>query len=167
MRRGRQGVWPAAALLAVTAVACAAPAPAAAPAAPQVPAGCERYLTVPEVQDTMGRPVRAVLSDNGEDCEFQLGTPADGAALLIIMDLGSAAADLPGLRAVDLDHLPAHGAEISSYYEAAGGRETLVALSGSAFYELVATSEPTAGGTGLVDVRPRLVGLAKKVAGRL
>jgi hypothetical protein len=132
-----------------------------------VPPGCERYLTVPEIEQAMGRPVRAVLSDNGEDCEFQLGTPADGASLAIIIDIGSHTADLPGLRAVNLDVLPPHGEQISSYYEVADGRETLVALSGAAFYELIATSEPTGGGTALTDLRPKVVGLAKTVATRI
>jgi hypothetical protein len=147
------------------AMACAAAPPQ--PAALQVPAGCERYLTVPEVQQAMGRPVRGVLSDNGEDCLFQLGVPEDGATLGLIVDIGSHTADLPGLRAVNLDVLPPHGAQISSYYEVAAGRETLVALSGAAFYELIATSEPTAGGTPLTGLRPELVGLAKKVATRI
>jgi hypothetical protein len=165
MRRGTAAVRLGLAVSAVSAVvSCAADPP---PAAPTVPAGCERYLTVAEVQQAMGRPVRAVLSDNGEDCLFQLGAPQDGASLAIIIDIGSHPADLPGLRAVDLDVLPPHGPQISSYYEVDGGRETLVALSGAAFYELISTSEPGAGGTPLTGVRPQLVGLAKKVATRI
>jgi hypothetical protein len=105
--------------------------------------------------------VRAVDSDNGEDCRFRLGPPEDETSLAIIVDVASYPADLPGLRAVDLDALPARGPRIASYYEVTGGRETLVALSGGAFYKLVATSRATSG------LRPQLVSLAKKVASRL
>jgi hypothetical protein len=165
MRRGTAVRLGLAALAASAVVACGAePAP---PAAPPVPDGCERYLTVAEVQQAMGRPVRAVLSDNGEDCLFQLGIPEDGTSLAIIVDIGSHPGDLPGLRAVNLDVLPPHGEQISSYYEVADGRETLLALSGAAFYELIATSEPVGGGTALTDLRPKVVGLAKKVATRI
>jgi hypothetical protein len=168
MARRIAAVSPAAALVAVvavTAVACGSAPPE--PAAPPVPAGCERYLAVPEVQQAMGRPVRAVLSDNGEDCLFRLGAPEDGASLAIVVDIGSHGADLPGLRAVDLDALPPHGERIASYYEVGAGRETLLALSGEAFYELIAESHPTGGGTALTGVRPRLVGLARMVASRI
>jgi hypothetical protein len=165
MRRGTAVRLGMAVLAVSAAMACGADPPA--PAAPPVPQGCERYLTVPEVERAMGRPVRAVLSDNGEDCLFQLGTPEDGASLAIILDLGPHPEDVPGLRAVDLDALPPHGERISSYYEVADGRETLVALSGAAFYELIATSEPTGGGTALADLRPKVVGLARTLASRL
>jgi hypothetical protein len=145
------------ALAALTACAPSTPGPAAL----QVPPGCERYLTVAEVQEALGRPVRAVDSDNGEDCRFRLGPPEDETSLAIIIDIESHAVDLPGLRAVDLDALPPHGPQISSYYEVTGGRETLLALSGGAFYKLVATSRATPG------LRPQLVALAKKLASRL
>jgi hypothetical protein len=170
MRRGtaavRRGLAGTAASAAVALAGCAA-APPPAPAAPVVPPGCERYVTVPEVARAMGRPVRAVLSENGEDCLFELGIPEDGASLALIVDIGSHAADLPGLRAVDLDVLPPHGAQISSYYEVGDGEETLVALSGAAFYELIATTRPTGPGTPLTDLRPKVVGVAKTVASRI
>jgi hypothetical protein len=146
--------------------ACAAPA-VQGPAALQVPPGCERYLTVGDVQEAMGRPVSAVLSDNGEDCQFVLGPAEDGASLSIIVDIPAGSADLPGLRAVDLRALPPHGPQVSSYYEVLDGRETLLALSGTAFYKLVATSRSTTAGTEATGLRPSLVALARKVAARL
>lgn len=154
-----------AAVVAAASVACG-PVAGAGSAALQVPPGCERYLTVADVEAAMGRPVAAVLSDDGEDCRFVLGAPGDAASVAVIVDIPPGSADLPGLRAVDLDALPPHGAQIASYYEVGAGRETLLALSGEAFYELIAESHP-AGGSAPAGVRPRLVGLAKTVATRL
>jgi len=157
-----------AAAVAVTAVlAGCAPPGAADPAAPPVPPGCERYLRVADVEEAMGRPVRAVSSADGEDCQFQLGEPDDGASVALIVDIAPGTADLPGLRAVDLDQLPPHGPQIASYYEVRDGRETLLALSGTAFYKLDATSRATPGGPANTELRPRLIALAKKVAARL
>ncbi|MCO1659257.1 hypothetical protein [Pseudonocardia humida] len=136
-------------------------------AALQVPPGCERYLTVADVEEAMGRPVRAVLSENGEDCRFQLGEPAAEESVAIIVDIAPGSPDLPGLRAVDLDNLPPHGPRISPYYEVLDGRETLLALSGVSFYKLVATSRSTTAGTAATGLRPSMVAMAKKVATRL
>lgn len=155
-----------AAAVVAASVACA---PEAVPesAALQVPPGCERYLTVADVEEAMGRKVGAVLSDNGEDCQFVLGAAEDGASVAVIVDIPPGSPDLPGLRAVDLDALPPHGPQIASYYEVVDGRETLLALSGTAFYKLVATSRSTTAGTEATGLRPSLVALAKKVAARL
>jgi len=155
-----------AAVVAAASVACA---PTAVPeaAALQVPPGCERYLTVADVEQVMGRPVGAVLSDNGEDCQFVLGAPEDAASVAVIVDIPPGTTDLPGLRAVDLDALPPHGPQIASYYEVVDGRETLLALSGTAFYKLIAISNSTTAGTAATGLRPSLVALAKKVAARL
>ncbi|WP_214402807.1 hypothetical protein [Pseudonocardia lacus] len=150
--------------VAATLSACA-PSVVPGVAALQVPPGCERYLTVADVEEAMGRSVSAVLSDNGEDCQFVLGAPEDKASVAVIVDIPPDSPDLPALRAVDLDALPPHGPQIASYYEVANGRETLLALSGTAFYKLVVTSRSTtAGGSGL---RPSVVAMAKKVAARL